>query len=369
MNVLFIAEGQLGDLLLLTPAIRAVKETFPQSHVSVLVLERRTIARSEDSSAQESFIQTGRGSGPLATNPHVDTVFTINRNLLRSFKGLGRIRTEFDVVRFLRSKRLDAVVCTFPEDRFVSWAFASGASVRVGQYNQPLRFLLTHTPRIEKSESGVLEYYCSLVKVIGAKVRSPATEYVVPDEARIWCDQFLRSNNMTGNLVAVHPGATGDYKIWPPERYASVVDTLQEESGVKVVLCHSHYDKPVVKEILANLKSKVLTLDTGDDLSRFAAFLQRCSLCITNDSGPRHLAVAVGTPSLAVFRLHHDREWKVYPETTRSATLQSSAVCPVCPAGICLDKVPASERFSSQCVRMVSTHEVADKARSMLSGK
>lgn len=369
MNVLFIAEGQLGDLLLLTPAIRAVKETFPHSRVSVLVLERRTITPLKDTSAQEPFIQTGRGSGPLATNPNVDTVVTIDRNALRSFKGLERIRNEFDVVRFLRSKRFDAVVCTFPEDRFALWAFASGASLRIGQHNQPFRFLLTHTPKIEKSEAGVLEYYCSLVKAIGANVRSPATEYVVPDEARRWCDQYLRSNNVTGKLVAVHPGATGDYKIWPPERFASVIDTLQVESRVKVILCHSQYDVPVVKEIMANLKSKILVHDTGDDLAKLAAILQKCSLCFTNDSGPRHLAAAVGTPSLAVFRQHHDREWKAYPESSLHSTLKSMSTCQVCPAGVCLDRIPAEEHFSSHCLRMVTIKYVVDKARRMLSGE
>ncbi len=363
-NLLFIAEGQLGDLLLLTPAIRAVKQTYPHARVSVCVLERRSL---HPLATQETLFQASKGRGPLSTNPHVDEIFAIKRNVLRSFRGVRRITRELKIVRFLRARRFDTVVCTFPEDRFALWAFLSGASRRVGQHNQPLRFLLTHTPEVEKSEAGVLEYYCSLVKAIGAKIISTDTEYYIPEDEGRWCDQFLASKGIDRKIVAIHPGATGDYKIWPPEAYATVINALQLRQGVQVILCHSEFDLPVVEDIKSKVKSAIISVNTGDDLGRLGAILQRCALCISNDSGPRHLAVAVGTPSLALFRLHHDREWKVYPETRLHFTLQSLTACPECPNGICLDKVPANTQFGSYCLRTISTDSVIEKAVEMLS--
>lgn len=363
-NILFIAEGQLGDLLLLTPAIRSVQETFPLARIAVLILERRSIC-AQDSSIPKPILRTNKGNGPLATNHHIDEIITLDRRALRSLSAFRRIREEVAVGRLLRRKKFDTVICTFPEDRFAWWAFASGARVRVGQHDQPLRFLLTHEVQSKKADRGVLEYYCDLVRSIGSEVRSAKTEYVVPQEAQSWADSFLRENIGAGKPVVVHPGATGDYKIWPPERFAALIDHLRDER-VNVLLCYSTHDEPVVEEIRKHLKSPCPSTDTGDDLSKLAAILQRSSLCISNDSGPRHLAVAVGTPSLAIFRRHNEREWGVYRNELQASIIQGSAQCTVCPPEVCLDRLPPGQSFGCHCLREVLAETVIARCMTLI---
>jgi ADP-heptose:LPS heptosyltransferase len=361
-RVLFIAEGQLGDLLLLTPALRALKTTFPAVRISVLVLERRSSSSPSGVPLVHKSLDTA-----LGTNPHVDEVYVLNREGLRARRGIARLQGEAEVILFLRRKRFDGVICTFPEDRFVLWAFASGARVRVGEKGQGFDTLLTHALPIHKSDRGVREYYCNLVRALGARVGSIETEYVVSSSAHGWAYEYLRKAGLdTSKVVVVHPGASGDYKIWPPERYAELIDQLQAIEGIRVLLCRGPQDGKVTSAIRGRMKSPIIEANP-ESIGHLAALLKKSILCISNDSGPRHLAVAVGTPSIALFRMHHSREWKVYQDTPTCVVLESGEKCQACPAGECLDRMPAGKKFGAHCLWSLSTGAVERRALEVLA--
>ncbi|MEK6571061.1 MAG: glycosyltransferase family 9 protein [Bacteroidota bacterium] len=371
-NVLFIAEGQLGDLLLLTPALRAMKTTFTSARISLLVFDRRGRPPTRSNLAPAEIIgdrATSGASSALVKDPNVDEIFTINRAALGKLHGLAKAKAEFTILRFVRRKKFDTVICTWPEDRFTICAFASGAKARVGQEGQALDWLLTLKVNTRVGSRGVLEYYCDLVRALGAAVTSNRTEFIIPESSRRWADEFLRSCGLdrSQKLIAIHPDATGDYKIWPPERYAALVDKLQTDANVRVILFRGVEDEHAVNDIRRVVRTKLTEADPGHDIENFAALLQRCALCVSNDSGPRHLAAAIGTPSLAFLRQFHDRQWKVYPEDDDHATLQGKEKCPVCPPNTCLDKVPNGERFGSYCLRMISVDEAFTRISEILS--
>ena len=367
-RVLFISEGQLGDLLLMTPALRAMKRTFPQTEQSVLILDRRVVQPIGRAGLNQASLFRSGSDTVLATNPHVANVTVVDREAFRSLPLLRRLRAELRVIRFIRSRKYDTAICTFPEDRFVVWAFLSGARVRVGQKSQPLVRLLTHTPDVHKHDRGVLEYYADLVRSVGAQQDSAVTEYHIPSEAEKWADDHLRSLGLdrVASLVAVHAGATGDYKIWPPERYASVIDALDGVGGVRTVLFCGRADEAVVAEIVTRTTRPPTVMRTEGSLAHFAGLLRRCSLLISNDSGPRHLASALGIPTVSLFRQFHDREWKVYPDSPTCVTLKGKEPCPSCPGGACLDRTPEGERFGSYCLRMIGVEEVLRAARGIV---
>jgi ADP-heptose:LPS heptosyltransferase len=106
---------------------------------------------------------------------------------------------------------------------------------------------------------------------------------------------------------------------------------------------------------------------TEGDLGKLAALCAGSALVVSNDSGPRHLAVAVGAPTLAFFRQHHDREWNVYPSTHRCRILRGDAACPACTSGECIDSVPTGEQYGSHCMRMIETDHALAAIREMLS--
>jgi ADP-heptose:LPS heptosyltransferase len=370
-RILFLAEGQLGDLLLLTPALQAAKESFPDSSISVLVVNRRNA----DESKEHPFSNLAaspfeRESSVLSTNTNVDELLVLSRQALRALHGIARIKAEISIIGYLRRKKFDTVICTFPEDRFAQWAFASGARIRVGQRKQGLHWLLTHKPNIEKSERGVLEYYCNLVRTIGANVTSNKTEYVIPESSLQWTKELFHSKSIasTEKVVAIHPGASTEFTIWPPENFAAVIDHLTNNLDAKVLLVGGRGDQPATDAIKQHLHSSILEIETSSRVGDLAAVLQRCTLCMSNDSGPRHLAIAVGTPSLAFFRQHNEiwKEFNVYQESNRIASLRSTGQCPVCPPGVCLDKVPQGERFGTHCLHMITVADVVRRVEEML---
>ena len=118
-NILVLAEGQLGDLLLLTPALRAIRTGFPEAQVSVLILQRRGMTQKKlDSSEPVRPADPAGTACVLTSSSAVDQVYEVDRSALRMLKGIHRLRGETGVARWLRSRRFDAVLCTFPEDRF-----------------------------------------------------------------------------------------------------------------------------------------------------------------------------------------------------------------------------------------------------------
>ena len=369
-RVLVIAEGQLGDLLLLTPALRALKSSLPGSFLTVLVLQRRSYgAPGGDAGTVVNAEPRSGTSEVLSLNPHVDAVIEVDRSRLRSFKGKSRLAAEFDVIRAIRRGAFDTVICTFPEDRFAVWAYISGARVRVGQKDQSMGWMLTHRPDIHKDRGGVLQYYCALAVAAGAVAGSVRTEFPVPEASRLRAEALLRSRGVDAGrqLVIVHPGASGAHRVWPPERFAGVIDVIQKRTDARVVLCGTAFDQVVVQAVVEKAKTAVTVVTLGESVADFAGLLSGASLCLSNDSGPRHLAVAVGTPSIALMPKHNDKAWNIYGNDIRTSTFAGTSTCPVCPADRCRDVVPEGERYGSHCLRMISMDDVIVRALEVLA--
>jgi ADP-heptose:LPS heptosyltransferase len=366
-RILVLAEGQLGDLILLTPAFRALKESFPQTVLSVLVVQRR------------AYVSGGSPPPPLTKDPEIgtteaiaafaDEVLEVSRPALRAARGIGRIRAEWSILKRIRAGRHDTIISCFPEDRFAIWAALSGARTRIGQDDQPLALLYTGRPRIRKEEGGVLRYYAELVTAAGANVRSLATEFRVTEEDRAEADRILTAKGIAAGetFVVVHPGASGPYRIWPPDRFARVVETLQERIGIRSVLCGTPHDMPALSAVRSSLRSGIPEIVLEGSVHQLAGILSRAKLCLSNDSGPRHLAVAVGTPSVAILPKHNDRAWGVYDDGPSASYLMASTSCPLCPPDRCFDRHPEGEEFGSACMRMVSAEQVLKRILPLLS--
>ncbi len=366
-RICLIAEGQLGDLLILSPALRALKESFPSASLTVLVLQRRSYGGSS-SAAGPVLSEDAQGgtAAVLRSDPHVAHVAEIDRGALRALGGLRRVRAELSVIRWLRRGRFDTVVCTFPQDRFYLWAFLSGARVRVGEEGKSFSPLLSHRIRKKKSDGGVLAYYCALAEAAGATVRSQRTSVVISPAHSERAASRWRSLGLPEEkpVVAVHPGASGGYRIWPPGNYAALIDHLQRR-GIPVILTGSSFDSEVLAEVNRRCDNPPPLAITPDVLD-LAALLQKCALCVSNNSGPRHLAVAAGVRSLALIPRFDDVEWKIYADETEAGTMQSREECPACPPTACLNAPPAGERYGSVCMRALTVEEVAARVDILL---
>ena len=385
MKILILAEGQLGDLLLLTPAVRALRNGHPDARITVLIFHRHRPPLAGGSqtgppshadgtpgpTGAPELVTPADGTGTSAVmtlHSCVDEVLEVDRPRLRALHGLARLRGELSVLKAIRSRRFDRVLCTFPEDRFAALAFLSGASVRVGQKQQSLSWLLNRRPSIDKKMKGVRDYYCALAECAGGRVESRQTEFPVSPSADAAALRHLREAGVhEARWVAVHPGASGDYKIWPPERFAALLAGLKRNQIGAVVLGGTG-DGDILEAIRKAMVTPVPVIRTGNDVALLGALIRRSALCISNDSGPRHLAVAVGAPSLALFRQFHGIEWNIYPETPECVTMTGRQPCSVCPPSACLDRTPGGERYGAECLRQLGVEEVLARALGMIAG-
>jgi ADP-heptose:LPS heptosyltransferase len=366
-RILVLAEGQLGDLLLLTPALRALKESFPQALLAVCVVQRRSYASGGNTIPPLLAANPAAGTTE-AIAPFADEIIEVFRPTLRQTHGPHRLGAEWTLLRRIRAGKYDTVVSCFPEDRFAVWAVLSGARRRVGQNHQPLATLYTDRPEVRKEEGGVLQYYCALAAAAGATVRSLATEFVVSDEEKEEAGRLLATRGISVHekYAVIHPGASGPYRVWPPERFARVAEVLQVDHGIRCLLCGTMHDHGVLEAVRSHLCMKTPEVVLEGSVRTLAAILARASLCLSNDSGPRHLAIAVGTPSVAILPKHNDRAWGIYQEGPGASYVMSSTPCPLCPPGHCLDRHPEGEEFGSACIRMVSVEEVLARIRRVL---
>jgi lipopolysaccharide heptosyltransferase II len=128
-----------------------------------------------------------------------------------------------------------------------------------------------------------------------------------PDSEARAAAAIVRRHTFGGRVVAIAPGGGANpgmdlpEKRWPPERYAALADRLVREAGVTVALIGGPLDRPVCDAMRAAMEAPCIDLTGDTSFAERGAFLQRCALFVGNDSGPMHLAVAVGCPVVAVF--------------------------------------------------------------------
>lgn len=373
MRILFITIGSLGDLLILTPALKAMKLSFPKSVITVLAAQYRYYTKSLKQE-KEIFNLNAKGGvlEVLRNNPYVDEIIEVNRGELRLLKGFNKLIMELKIIKYLRKVKFDTVISTRNIDRFTLWAYATGAKVRVGQKQKFFAHLLTSALDIDIEDINVLEYFNTLTAAGGAKVESCATEFYIPRDDQLWADEFVSKHKLNNYsaLVAIHPGATHPSRIWPPENFAKIADELQSNNSTKVLLCGSQFDIEIINKIKNHLNKPVIDVDEGEgNINRLAAIFNRCDICITNDSGPRHLAVAVGSRSIAIMLKSKINAWKIYNDSPKMVVLPKELQCPVCPGDRCKEIVPQGETFGTYCIRSVSVPEVLDNIQEMLVHK
>jgi ADP-heptose:LPS heptosyltransferase len=364
-KILFFADAQLGDLLLMTPALKAFKDKYPESKVTLLLLHRRyysptdvikEITRSEFQGTSQVFLNSN-----LA-----DEVFELDRQYIRSLKGIKRIKAELKCIGFLRKMKFDAMVCSFPQSRFIIWSFLSGCRVRIGQKRQPFSYLLTDTPDITAKEKGVLKYYCNLLKPLGVTSECGETVYKVTDAEKTAAKNLLSQSGIDLNrkIVCIHPGASEAYKIWPPVYFSTVINYIIDNNLAQVIICFNSYDKKAVEEIAALSKHSLIMFDI-ETIVQLASVISLCSLSLVNNSGPRHISAAVGVKSLSIFQKYDNGEWRIYDDNKHSV-IENTEKCSVCFNNKCESKIKEGGRFGSECMWAVTPEKVIAKLNDIL---
>ena len=277
-RILIVRTDRIGDVLLSTPVVRAVKEFYPNSFVAVMV------------SPYAKEIIEG--------NPWADEVIIYDKD--------KKHRSVFASIRFarqLRRRKFDLAIILHPTNRVNLVTYFAHIPERVG-YNKKMGFLLTKRIEDKKhlGEKHEMEYSLDVIRAIGIEPKEKELFMPIKLESENWLEDMLAKNRILNQdrLIAIHPAASCPSKIWPQESFAQVADKLIE-AGYKIIVVAGPKDKKIANKVVEKISYPVLNLAGDTSVSHLASILKRCKLFISNDSGPVHIATAVGTPVISIF--------------------------------------------------------------------
>jgi heptosyltransferase-2 len=224
----------------------------------------------------------------------------------------------------LRRRNLDAAILFQNAFDAGLLAFLAGIPDRAGYATDGRRILLSRA--VPVTEEVLLlhhaEYYLHLVRELGIpRPAIPVMRLQVTGEERDAMGARLASLGIPkgGRILGVNPGATfGSAKRWFPDRFAAVADALSEEWGASVALMGSIPEMPLSAEIEAAMRRKPVNLAGRTTVREMMALLSLCGFLVTNDSGPMHIAAALGVPLVAIFG---PTDWRTTSPWTRKAKI------------------------------------------------
>lgn len=331
-NILVTQLRQVGDVLLTTPAVKVLREQYPDSRITYLT-------------------ETGPAT-LLRGNPHIDRIVTRKRR--------ASLRHDLRLALQLRKDRYDLVVDFFCNPRSAWMSFLTGARQRVAGYHAGRNWWYTYTPRIRGGDGYAVEDRLALLRAIG--IHGPLTPPVlrVPAEARAAIEHFIQSHHIETTqpdgqrLVTIDITSRRQSKRWIPERYVELADRLRERLGTTAIFIWGPGEQDDVEAVVRQGRHPhIVACET--DLMQLAALIERSHLHIGNCSAPRHIAVAVGTPSLTVMGPTDPRNW-TYPSPDHQVA-QGKVPC------LCCQK---TECATHECMQTLTVDEVEAVAVRML---
>jgi ADP-heptose:LPS heptosyltransferase len=268
---LVVSTTAIGDTLMGTPALRALRESFPESEVHLLV--------------------NAKWREVVARNPHVDRLLPYRNNpfhrLLLSFRRLPYYDT----------------VLVFHANEDI-WDILSAIRYGVCHTRQDFQDLGRKVYKVEGLPRHSIQKRLALVeKAGGKKTENFRYEFSIPQNFQDWAAQHLKERDVSHDepLVGLQLGATDLFKCWPVEFFAQTVRHLRSSRGAKIYVNASSAEKELVSRFLSLAGEEGVLVTPGEDLLRSAALIDRCHVFITPDTGPMHMAIGLGVPLIGLF--------------------------------------------------------------------
>lgn len=276
-NILIVNVNWLGDTLFVTPFIRAVREKYSKAYIAILTHPR----------CYEI----------LEGNPNIDEIIIYDekkqhRNILR----------RFSIVSYLRSKRFDAAFILRKSLSRTLLLLFSKIPIRAGYKSKRVGFLLNRKVDTPDKELHKVEYFLNLAKALGIEAKNKNYEISISDDDMEKGKKILEPAGIKDKgFIALNAGGNWNPKRWPAENFAKLGDKIFERLNIPIVLTGGENDIALAENIAGLMKHKPFILCGKTDLKTLGAIFKKAMCVISNDSGPMHLAVAVGTKVVAIF--------------------------------------------------------------------
>lgn len=353
-SILILAFGDLGDIILTIPAIRALRRRYPDRHIVLLAKQMP--------------------GGLVAGLRLVDELIPVEKHLFDRPTAVVRPAALLALARLLWSLRrrhiatvvvFHHLVTTWGAFKYALLSLATGAHSRVGLDNGRGWFL---TAAVEDRGFGV-RHEAEYLLDVAALLDAPGTldlELPVRPSDRQAARRKLADKGIQGRFIAVHPG-TGWYgpgRQWPARSFAAAAARIMEREPVRCVVVGTEQDREAAADLVAAMGVSAASLVGETTVLELAAILEVTELLLANDGGVAHVAAAVGTPVVAVFGPSNDRAWR-----SLTATVVASDI----PCRPCfyrdLERGLPGGCATRECLSLVTPRRVADAALEILADR
>ena len=330
-NILIIRPDAIGDLVLITPALHALRKNFPKARISILV-QKYT-------------------SDLVNVHPDIDEVIIDD---IRE-KKVNNLKDYFNYVRKIKEKRFDLGIDFYSFDyRYPLLMLLAGIPYRVGDRSRVMLSFFYNWGTILKYKDytkHMVELHLELLKKLGIEEKNPQLNVYIPEEIILKFKVRLSELGILDSdfLIGIHPGC-GASRPWDSNGYAELCDALQQKFGAKVVITGGPREREKAAEIISLCKSKPINLVEKTSLAELSALIKRFNLYIGVDTGPIHLAAALGTPLVLLLLAKNVKPVRWGPWKTRHFILypHPASGCPLycdpgkCRESYCSDKLTVS---------------------------
>lgn len=341
----------VGDAVMATPTLRALRTIYPQAHITALTKE--TVRPIIDACPWIDRIVTLRKGKP-------------GKNPLRS----GMLF----MARRLAAAKFDTAVLLPNSFRSALLVKMIGVDRVIGYERDGRGFLLTDRLLPRRGRDGfipvpTLDYYLGIARYLGAVDPSMQMQLFTRTEDDLRADRLLIGVGFDPlhsrrKLIVMNPGASyGAAKMWHPERFAALADRCTRELDSMVAITGAPSERPILDAVLAAAGEQIIDLPAhGMDLALLKSVVRRATLMVTNDTGPRHIAAALGVPVVTLFG-PTDQAWtQIDFEYERQISVD--VYCRPCQQKICPLKNTPDDH---QCMKKIDPPMVFEQVTQLLA--
>ena len=342
-RILIRVNNWIGDVVMISPAVRAIRAHFREARIAIL--------------AKSWVLET------LSGDPFYDDLIEYD-DAGRHRGAAGRLRLAAN----LRQRRFDLAILFQKAFDAAALAFLAGARRRVGYATDGRSWLLTHALPLPPPETHHVETFLGIARALGCPIADPYPSFHLRDEDRRQAAVILDRAGLAGQalLVAAHPGASKEPRAWHPDRFADLGRRLAGNHAARLILLGSPGERRLLERIAGGIPRDGAFIPAPDlSMKTTGALIERCHLFVGNDSGPMHVAAALGVPTVAIFGPGTPRRTSPVSARGRVEAISKDYPCSPCRQDF-FRECPPSPAGRPFCLEEISVEEVERAALELL---
>lgn len=320
-RILVVQPSWVGDAVMATPTLRAIRDLYPKAHISFLM---------------KRYVKPVYSGMPFA-----DRLITYRTGKTSKKAGKGQF---FELAARLRARKFDTAILL--PNSFKSALVCKMARIpRIIGYERDGRGFLLDDKLLPVKDRGkfvpspIVKYYLGIAHYLGSTSRDLKLQLFVTDAERREALQVLERCGVDLDndrpRILLNPGAQyGAAKCWLPEHFATLADRFVDELGATVLISGAPRERAIIDAVTRHMKHAPVDLSrAGMSLGALKEVVRTCDLMVTNDTGPRHIAAAFDVPVVTIFGPTHPEWTEIYFEKERKVAVK--VFCGPCQKKVC----------------------------------